>query len=123
MLPTAVLRSALEIEPRGMGRTGPCVGTAPDGRACAPPRTGRAGRECRAAVAVAARPRPRWCLGTLVVLTTMPTVPIDDEILAAPSIGTPIGCGIYLAWTNVRRSRRNALIGFAASTAAALVGA
>jgi hypothetical protein len=64
-----------------------------------------------------------WCLGTLVVLTTMPTVPLDDEILAALSIGTPIGCEIYLAWTNAGRSRRTTLIGFAASTAAALVGA
>src|SRR6266511_1382646 len=41
-----------------------------------------------------------WCLGYLVVMTTMPTVPLDDQLLAVASIGVPVGLGIYLAWVN-----------------------
>ena len=39
-----------------------------------------------------------WLLGTLIVLATLPSVPIDDEFLVALSIGVPAGLGIYLAW-------------------------
>jgi hypothetical protein len=38
-----------------------------------------------------------WLLGTLIVLATLPSVPIDDELLVALSIGVPAGLGIYLA--------------------------
>ena len=41
-----------------------------------------------------------WFLGVLIVLTTMPGVPLDDALLAALSVGVPIGLGIYFAWVN-----------------------
>jgi TAP-like protein len=41
-----------------------------------------------------------WFLGVLLVITTIPSVPLDDELLAALSVGVPIGLGIYLAWVN-----------------------
>ena len=54
----------------------------------------------------------------------MPTVPLDDELLAGLSIGLPIGLGVYLAW--VHRDWSAATQGDRASPAAlggALVGA
>ena len=41
-----------------------------------------------------------WFLGVLIVLTTMPGVPLDDELLAVLSVGVPIGLGIYFAWVD-----------------------
>ena len=38
-----------------------------------------------------------WLLGALIVLATMPSVPVDDELLVALSVGLPVGLGIYLA--------------------------
>ena len=35
-----------------------------------------------------------WFVGVLIVITTMPGVPLDDELLAVLSIGVPIGLGI-----------------------------
>ena len=64
-----------------------------------------------------------WLLGVLVVLTTMPGVPLDDELLAAVSIGVPIGLGIYLAWVNRDWSARTKITGFVAAAAGALIGA
>lgn len=63
-----------------------------------------------------------WCLGALIVLTTMPGVPVDDELLAALSVGIPIGLGVYLAWVNRELSARANATGFAAAVAGALVG-
>lgn len=39
-----------------------------------------------------------WFLGVLVVITTLPGVPLDHELLAVLSVGLPIGLGIYFAW-------------------------
>jgi pimeloyl-ACP methyl ester carboxylesterase len=39
-----------------------------------------------------------WCLVALVVLTTLPSVPLASEGLAILSAGVPVGLGIYLAW-------------------------
>jgi pimeloyl-ACP methyl ester carboxylesterase len=64
-----------------------------------------------------------WLLGTLIVLTTMPGVPLDDELLAALSVGVPIGLGIYLAWVHADWSARTKTMGCAAATGAAIVGA
>jgi pimeloyl-ACP methyl ester carboxylesterase len=64
-----------------------------------------------------------WCLGALLVLTTIPGVPLDDELLASVSIGVPVGLGIYLAWVNRDWSTGTKATGFAAATAGALVGA
>ena len=64
-----------------------------------------------------------WFLGVLIVLTTMPGVPLDDELLAAFSVGVPIGIGIYFAWVNRDWSATTKATGFAAAAGGALVGA
>jgi pimeloyl-ACP methyl ester carboxylesterase len=64
-----------------------------------------------------------WFLGALVVLTTMPTVPLDNEVLAGLSIGLPIGLGIYLAWVHRGWSATTKVVGFSAAIGGALVGA
>jgi pimeloyl-ACP methyl ester carboxylesterase len=64
-----------------------------------------------------------WVLGVLIVITTMPGVPLDDQLLATLSVGVPIGLGIYLAWTNRDRSAWSKLAGFAAAVGGALAGA
>jgi pimeloyl-ACP methyl ester carboxylesterase len=64
-----------------------------------------------------------WFIGALIVLTTMPGVPLDDELLAAFSVGLPIGLGLYLAWTHRGWAARTKAIGFAAALGGALVGA
>ena len=62
-------------------------------------------------------------LGMLIVLTTMHSVPVDDELLVALSIGLPVGLGIYLAWVNRELSSESKRVGLAASLASALAGA
>jgi hypothetical protein len=64
-----------------------------------------------------------WFLGVLIVITTIPGVPLDDELLAALSVGLPIGLGIYLAWVNRDWSATTKATGFAAAAGGALVGA
>ena len=64
-----------------------------------------------------------WALGILIVITTMPGVPLDDELFVALSIGVPIGLGIFLAWVNRERSASTKRVGFVAAMAGALVGA
>jgi pimeloyl-ACP methyl ester carboxylesterase len=64
-----------------------------------------------------------WSLGVLIVMTTMPSVPLDDELLAALSIGGPIGLGIYFAWVDHDWSARTKITGFAAVVVGALIGA
>jgi hypothetical protein len=64
-----------------------------------------------------------WFLGALIVLTAMPTVPLDNELLAGLSIGLPIGLGTY--WASVQRewSSGAKLSGLAAALGGGLVGA
>jgi pimeloyl-ACP methyl ester carboxylesterase len=64
-----------------------------------------------------------WALGILIVTTTMPGVALDDELLAALSVGVPIGLGIYLAWVNRDRTASTKATGFVAAAAGAIVGA
>jgi hypothetical protein len=64
-----------------------------------------------------------WVTGALIVMATMPGVPLDDEMLAALSVGLPIGLGVYLAWVNRNWSAKTRTTGFAAAAAGALVGA
>jgi hypothetical protein len=64
-----------------------------------------------------------WLLAVLVVLTTMPGVPVDDELLAALSAGLPVGLGIYFAWVHPDWSGTTKTTGFAAAAGGALVGA
>jgi hypothetical protein len=59
----------------------------------------------------------------LIVLTALPTVPIDDEFLAALSVGVPVGLGIYFAWVNRGWAANIKATGFAAAAGGALVGA
>jgi pimeloyl-ACP methyl ester carboxylesterase len=64
-----------------------------------------------------------WIVGVLIVMTTMPSVPLDDELLAALSIGGPIGLGLYFAWVDRDWSARTKITGFLAAVVGALVGA
>src|SRR5438270_9847900 len=64
-----------------------------------------------------------WFLGVLVVMTALPTVPVDDPLLAVLSVGVPVGLGIFLAWVNHDRPARSRTIGYAAAGGGALVGA
>jgi pimeloyl-ACP methyl ester carboxylesterase len=63
-----------------------------------------------------------WFVGVLIVITTMPGVPLDDELLAMLSVGLPVGLGIYLAWVR-RDSAQSKAVGLAAAAAGALAGA
>jgi pimeloyl-ACP methyl ester carboxylesterase len=64
-----------------------------------------------------------WFVGVLIVVTTMPGTPLDDELLAALSVGVPIGLGIYWAWVPRDGSGPTKTAGFAGALAGALVGA
>jgi hypothetical protein len=62
-----------------------------------------------------------WFLGVLIVITTTPGVPLDSELLAAFSVGTPIGLGLYFAWVNGAWDAPTKLTGFAAALGGALI--
>ena len=64
-----------------------------------------------------------WFIGVMIVLVALPTVPLDDELLAGLSIGVPIGLGIYWAWVNRDWPTRAKTVGLSGATAGALVGA
>ena len=64
-----------------------------------------------------------WLVGALIVVTTMPGVPLDDELLVALSVGVPVGLGVHLAWVHRDWSAVVKSTGFAAAAAGALVGA
>jgi pimeloyl-ACP methyl ester carboxylesterase len=64
-----------------------------------------------------------WFLGVLIVITTMPGVPLDSELLAALSVGTPIGIGLYFAWVNGAWDAHTKITGFAAALGGALIAA
>lgn len=64
-----------------------------------------------------------FLLGILIVLATMPSVPIDNHVLVALSAGLPVGYGIYLAWVHRAWSAKIKATGFAAAISGALVGA
>jgi uncharacterized membrane protein YdfJ with MMPL/SSD domain/pimeloyl-ACP methyl ester carboxylesterase len=64
-----------------------------------------------------------WFLGVLFVVMALPTVPLDDQVLAVLSIGMPIGLGIYWAWVNRDWPARVKTVGLSGAAAGALVGA
>ncbi len=64
-----------------------------------------------------------WFLGVLIVITTMPGTPLDEELLAAFSVGVPVGLGVYLAWLDRGWAAQTKATGFAAAVGGALVGA
>ena len=64
-----------------------------------------------------------WFIGLIIVLVALPTVPLNSELMAVLSIGTPIGLGTYLAWVNPDRPARATRIGIWVALTGALVGA
>jgi hypothetical protein len=64
-----------------------------------------------------------WFTGLIIVLAALPTVPLDSELMAVLSIGTPIGLGTYWAWVNRDRPARTTTIGIWVALTSALVGA
>jgi pimeloyl-ACP methyl ester carboxylesterase len=64
-----------------------------------------------------------WFLGVLIVITTMPGTPVDNEVLSTLSIGVPVGLGIYLAWLKRGTSAADKGVGLAAAVGGAIVGA
>jgi TAP-like protein len=64
-----------------------------------------------------------WCLGALIVLTTMPGIRVDGELFAVLTIGLPVGLGIYFAWVNRDWSARTKATGFTGAAGGALLGA
>ena len=64
-----------------------------------------------------------WLAALLIVVTTMPTVPLGDPLLAPLSIGVPVGLCVYFAWTNRDWVARMKWAGWAAALGGALVGA
>jgi RND superfamily putative drug exporter len=64
-----------------------------------------------------------WFLGVLIAVTTMPGVPIDDELLAAVSIGVPAGLAVYWGWVRRDSPATARWAGLAAAIAGALGGA
>jgi hypothetical protein len=64
-----------------------------------------------------------WFAGVLLVQFALPSVALDDALLAVLSIGVPIGLGVFLAWVNRDLPARARTVGFLATMASALVGA
>jgi pimeloyl-ACP methyl ester carboxylesterase len=64
-----------------------------------------------------------WFIGLIIVLVALPTVPLDSELMAVLSIGTPIGLGTYWAWVNRDRPARATTIGIWVALTGAFVGA
>jgi hypothetical protein len=64
-----------------------------------------------------------WFLGVLIVITTMPGVPLGHELLAVLGVGAPVGLGIYWAWTHRDWPARVKTSGFAAALGGSLAGA
>jgi hypothetical protein len=63
-----------------------------------------------------------WFLGVLVAITTMPSVPLDDELLNVLAVGVPVGLGVYLAWVDRDRTARSTFAGLLAALAGAFAG-
>jgi pimeloyl-ACP methyl ester carboxylesterase len=59
-----------------------------------------------------------WCLGVLIVLVALPTVPITDETLAVVSIAPPVALAVYAGW--FRPAALSSVAAFAALSTAAL---
>jgi pimeloyl-ACP methyl ester carboxylesterase len=64
-----------------------------------------------------------WCLGELVALMLLPTVPLTNPLLGSLSVGAPVGLATYLAWVNRDWNARAKYAGLAAALVSGLVGA
>jgi pimeloyl-ACP methyl ester carboxylesterase len=58
-----------------------------------------------------------WCLGVLIALVTLPTVPITDATLAVVSIAPPVALAVYAGWFRSPGPRRVAALTAIASAA------
>ena len=63
-----------------------------------------------------------WCLGMLVALTTLPTVPLDDQVLVVISVGLPVALAVYRGWLKRDSSARVKLVGAGTVLSAAILG-
>ncbi len=63
-----------------------------------------------------------WCLGLLVALTTLPTVPLNDQVLVVISIGLPGALAVYCGWLKRDSSPRIKLVGLGTVLGAAILG-
>jgi hypothetical protein len=61
-----------------------------------------------------------WCLGVLIALVALPTVPITDATLAVVSIAPPVALAVYTGWFRSTASHGVAAL---AAIACATVGA
>ena len=59
-----------------------------------------------------------WCLGVLIAMVALPTVPITDETLAVVSIAPPVALAVYTGW--FRSAAPRGVAAFAAIARAAL---
>jgi hypothetical protein len=64
-----------------------------------------------------------WCVGTLVVLTALPTVPLDDQVLAVVSGGLPVALAVYCGWLKPESLPAIKIVGLCAALSAAILGA
>jgi pimeloyl-ACP methyl ester carboxylesterase len=64
-----------------------------------------------------------WFLALLIVMTTWPAVAFDNQIVAVAPMGTAIGLGAYLAWTDRYLEAEAQWRGFTAALGGALIGA
>jgi hypothetical protein len=64
-----------------------------------------------------------WFLGALIVMTTMPGVPLLDELVTVLSVGVPVGLCVYWGWVHRDWPGQSRFVGLAAAAAGALVGA
>jgi pimeloyl-ACP methyl ester carboxylesterase len=64
-----------------------------------------------------------WSLGMLVVLTTLPTVPLDDQVLVVISVGLPVALAVYCGWLKRESSPTIRLVGLGTVLSAGILGA
>ena len=64
-----------------------------------------------------------WCLGLLVALTTLPTVPLDDQVLVVISVGLPVALAVYCGWLKRDSSPTIKLVGLGTVLSATILGA
>jgi hypothetical protein len=64
-----------------------------------------------------------WFLGALVVMSTLPAVPLNDPLMAAVSVGLPVALGVYGGWVRRDMAEQLKWTSFGMALAAGLLGA
>ncbi|HEX8968013.1 MAG TPA: alpha/beta fold hydrolase, partial [Chloroflexota bacterium] len=64
-----------------------------------------------------------WFVGGLIIMTTLPSVRLDEPLLVVLSVSAPIGLGIYFSWVHRDWPARARNAGLTAAVGGALVGA